>query len=45
MLDAVVDYLPAPTDVTAIEGMLEDGEDTSLTRKAERRRAVCCAGV
>lgn len=26
MLDAVVDYLPAPTEVKAIEGVLEDGE-------------------
>lgn len=25
MLDAVVDYLPAPTEVKAIEGVLEDG--------------------
>lgn len=25
MLDAVVDYLPAPTEVKAIEGLLEDG--------------------
>ena len=33
MLDAVVDYLPAPTEVKAIEGVLEDGE-TIATRKA-----------
>ena len=26
MLDAVVDYLPAPTEVKAIDGVLEDGE-------------------
>jgi elongation factor G len=26
MLDAVIDYLPAPTDVPAIQGLLEDGE-------------------
>jgi elongation factor G len=26
MLDAVVEYLPAPTEVRAIEGVLEDGE-------------------
>ena len=32
MLDAVVDYLPAPTEVKAIEGVLEDGE----TRDARR---------
>lgn len=33
MLDAVIDYLPAPTEVKAIEGMLADGE-TVATRKA-----------
>ncbi len=32
MLDAVVDYLPAPTDVPDIKGMLEDGTET--TRKS-----------
>jgi len=26
VLDAVIDYLPAPTEVKAIEGLLEDGE-------------------
>jgi elongation factor G len=29
MLDAVVDYLPAPTDVKPIEGVLEDGVTTA----------------
>ncbi len=33
MLDAVIDYLPAPTEVKAIEGVLEDGE-TVASRKA-----------
>ena len=32
MLDAVVDYLPAPTEVKAIEGVLEDG--TKATRRS-----------
>ncbi len=32
MLDAVVDYLPSPTDVEAIKGTLPNGEET--TRKA-----------
>ncbi|KIL34497.1 elongation factor G [Cohnella kolymensis] len=32
MLDAVVDYLPAPIDVPAIKGTLEDGTET--TRKS-----------
>ena len=33
MLDAVVDYLPAPTEVAAIEGLLSD--DTVDTREAD----------
>src|SRR5690606_22519167 len=33
-LDAVIDYLPAPTEVKAIEGLLEDGE-TVATREAK----------
>ena len=28
MLDAVIDYMPAPTEVKAIEGLLEDGTAT-----------------
>ena len=27
LLDAVVDYLPAPTDIEAIKGVLENGEE------------------
>jgi elongation factor G len=34
MLDAVVDFLPAPTEVRAIEGVLEDGE-TTAERKSD----------
>ncbi|MBU2887667.1 elongation factor G [Gilvimarinus agarilyticus] len=34
VLDAVVEYLPAPTEVKAIEGVLEDGE-TPATREAD----------
>jgi elongation factor G len=34
MLDAVIEYLPAPTEVKAIEGVLEDGE-TVAHRKAD----------
>jgi elongation factor G len=34
MLDAVIEYLPAPTEVKAIEGVLEDGE-TEATRKSD----------
>ncbi|MCR6652653.1 MAG: elongation factor G [Cellvibrionaceae bacterium] len=33
MLDAVIDYLPAPTEVKAIEGILDDGT-TVASRKA-----------
>jgi elongation factor G len=33
MLDAVIDYLPAPTEVREIEGVLEDGE-THASRKS-----------
>src|SRR5476651_835002 len=32
MLDAVVEYLPAPTDVEAINGLLDDGKDTPAVR-------------
>ena len=34
MLDAVIDYLPAPPEVKAIEGVLEDGE-TRAARHSE----------
>ncbi|GAB3580595.1 elongation factor G [Amycolatopsis endophytica] len=33
MLDAVIDYLPSPLDVPAVEGFLPDGE-TAASRKA-----------
>lgn len=32
MLDAVIQYLPAPTDVESIKGLLPDGKDTPDTR-------------
>ncbi|MDG0980048.1 MAG: elongation factor G [Halieaceae bacterium] len=34
VLDAVIDYMPSPTEVKAIEGTLEDGE-TVATREAD----------
>jgi elongation factor G len=34
MLDAVIEYLPAPTEVRAIEGVLDDGQ-TVATREAD----------
>ncbi|MDU4006011.1 elongation factor G, partial [Pluralibacter gergoviae] len=35
MLDAVIDYLPSPTDVPAIKGILDDGKDTPAERHAD----------
>ncbi len=32
MLDAVIEYLPAPPDVPAIRGILDDGKQTESTR-------------
>ncbi len=34
MLDAVIEYLPAPTDVPAINGVLDDREETEATRES-----------
>jgi len=34
MLDAVIDYLPAPTEVPAIKGILDDAAATEATRKS-----------
>lgn len=31
MLDAVIDYLPSPVDVPAINGILDDGKDLLLS--------------
>ncbi|MEM8962400.1 MAG: elongation factor G [Acidobacteriota bacterium] len=33
LLDAVIDYLPSPLDVPAIDGVSADGEETALTRE------------
>ncbi|WP_392433086.1 elongation factor G [Yersinia sp. HM-2024] len=35
MLDAVIEYLPAPTDVEAINGILDDGKDTPAVRHSD----------
>lgn len=35
MLDAVIDYLPAPTEVKAIEGVLEDGETVAIRKASD----------
>jgi len=35
MLDAVIEYLPAPTEVKAIEGVLEDGETVAVRKSSD----------
>ncbi|EED35761.1 translation elongation factor G [Luminiphilus syltensis NOR5-1B] len=35
VLDAVVEYLPSPTEVKAIEGTLDDADETPATREAD----------
>ena len=35
MLDAVIEYMPSPTEVKAIEGTLLDADDTPATREAD----------
>ncbi|ETS31430.1 translation elongation factor G [Photorhabdus temperata] len=35
MLDAVIEYLPAPTDVESIKGLLPDGKDTPAERHSD----------
>ncbi|QMU60267.1 MAG: elongation factor G [Gammaproteobacteria bacterium] len=34
MLDAVIDYMPSPIDVPAIQGILDDGKETEAERKS-----------
>ncbi|MEQ5809273.1 elongation factor G [Alteromonas sp. NFXS44] len=35
VLDAVVEYLPAPVDIPSIKGVLDDGEETEAERHAD----------
>lgn len=35
MLDAVIEYLPSPTDVPPVKGVLDDADHTPATRRAE----------
>jgi len=35
VLDAVIEYLPAPVDVPAIDGVLDDGKETHAERHAD----------
>ncbi len=34
MLDAIVEFMPSPADVPAIQGILDDGKDTEAERKS-----------
>jgi elongation factor G len=34
MLDAIVDYMPSPVDVPAIQGVLDDANETEATRES-----------
>ena len=45
LLDAVIDYLPAPVDVPAIKGHVPHHDETFEERRGGRRRAVRGAGV
>ncbi len=45
MLDAVVDYLPSPLDVGAIQGHALGDEDAVIERDARRERALLGAGL
>ena len=45
LLDAVIDYLPAPIDVPPIKGHLPHHDETFDERPPSRRRAVRGAGV
>lgn len=39
MLDAIIEYMPAPTDVPAITGILDDSDETVSTRAADDDQA------
>jgi elongation factor G len=45
MLDAVIEYLPAPGDVEAIKGILDDKAETIGEREASMTKPVCCTCV
>ncbi len=40
MLDAVIDYLPAPTDVAEIKGVLKNGEEITIESSDEAKFAA-----
>ena len=45
MLDAVIEFLPSPTEVKAIEGILDDKDETKASREASDRNTVLYAYV
>mgnify|MGYP001065094353 CR=1 FL=1 len=40
MLDAVIDYLPAPTDVAAVKGVLKSGEEVKIEASDDAKFAA-----
>lgn len=44
MLDAIIDYMPSPLDVPAIEGILNDGKDTVGHRAADDKEPFAALG-
>ena len=40
MLDAVIDYMPAPTDIPPVKGELENGKQASAARPTTSRSRV-----
>ncbi len=40
MIDAVIDYLPAPTDVAAVKGVLKSGEEVKIEASDEAKFAA-----
>lgn len=40
MLDAVIDYLPAPTDVAAVKGVLKNGEEVKIEASDDAKFAA-----
>ena len=44
MLDAVIDYMPSPTDVPSIEGILNDGNESVGYRHADDKEPFAALG-
>ncbi len=45
VLDAVIEYLPSPTEVKAIEGTLDDKAETVETREADDDAPFAALGI